>query len=111
MTVHDYAPTWQMRITMKHVRRFTVLVGAALLLGLAGSPVLARHPDKAKQATEYPDATRVAPKLDLTSEKDQKKLQAGLDALLVAGRGYAIVAGEGFDGAADALNRLEAAQA
>ncbi|TAL90376.1 MAG: tetratricopeptide repeat protein [Rhodanobacter sp.] len=58
-----------------------MLAAAALLFGLASSPALARHPEKTKQATEYPDSTRVEPKLDLTKEADQKQLQAGYDAL------------------------------
>jgi len=70
-----------MRIAMKHVRGFTILACAAFVLGLASTPVLAKHEDKSKQATEYPDSTREAPKLDLKSEKDQKHLQEGLDAI------------------------------
>ena len=66
---------------MKHVRGFTILACVAFVLGLASSPVLAKHEDKSQQATEYPNSTRKAPKLDLTSEKDQKHLQEGLDAL------------------------------
>ncbi|TAM03286.1 MAG: tetratricopeptide repeat protein, partial [Rhodanobacter sp.] len=66
---------------MKHLRGFSMLAAAALLFGLASSPALARHPEKTKQATEYPDSTRVEPKLDLTKEADQKQLQAGYDAL------------------------------
>lgn len=37
--------------------------------------------DKTKEPAQYPNATRVEPKLDLTSEKDQKNLSAGLDAV------------------------------
>lgn len=66
---------------MKHLRGFTLLAAAALLFGLASSPVLAKHPDKTQQATEYPDATRTAPKLDLTKKEDQTHLQEGYDAL------------------------------
>lgn len=36
--------------------------------------------DKAKPEVQYPDTKRVEPKLDLTSEKDQKNLSQGLDA-------------------------------
>src|SRR6185437_13556399 len=71
----------EMRIAMRHVRGFTILACAAFVLGLASTPVLAKHEDKSKQATEYPDSTREAPKLDLKSEKDQKHLQEGLDAI------------------------------
>ena len=68
---------------MKHAPGFTMLASAALLLSLASSPVLARdsHAAKDKQTVQYPNATRVAPKLDLSSKKDQKNLNAGLDAV------------------------------
>lgn len=67
---------------MKPIRAFTILACAAFVLGLASTPVLAkRAADNAKQATEYPDSTRQAPKLDLTSEKEQKEIQEGLDAI------------------------------
>lgn len=68
---------------MKHLRGVTFLAITALLFGLASSPVLARKNDQKqeKQPTEYPAATRTAPKLDLTKEHDQKQLQEGLDAL------------------------------
>lgn len=60
-----------------------MLAGVALLLGVASSPALARKSDDAKPKKEvlYPNATRVEPKLDLTSEKDQKNLNEGLDAV------------------------------
>jgi len=67
---------------MKHAQGFTALASAALMLMLASSPALANDgssKDK-KPAAEYPNATRVAPKLDL-NEKDQKSLAAALDAL------------------------------
>ena len=67
---------------MKHVHGFTTLASAALMLMLASSPVLAKDsPSKDKPEVQYPNATRVAPKLDLTSEKDQKNVNAGLDAV------------------------------
>ncbi|WP_255368218.1 tetratricopeptide repeat protein [Rhodanobacter sp. OK091] len=66
---------------MKHSRGLTMLASAALLLTVASSPVLARDPAKPKQEVQYPNATRAEPKLDLTSEKDQKNLNEGLDAL------------------------------
>jgi tetratricopeptide (TPR) repeat protein len=59
----------------------TVLAGAVLLLGFSSSPVLASKNDNAKKEVLYPNATRTEPKLDLTSEKDQKNLNAGLDAV------------------------------
>lgn len=68
---------------MKHARGLTALASAALLFTVASSPVLASdsHAAKTKQEVQYPNATRVAPKLDLTSEKDQKNLNEGLDAV------------------------------
>ena len=68
---------------MKHVRGLTMLASVALLLGVVSSPVLARKSDDAKPKKEvlYPNTTRAEPKLDLTSEKDQKNLNEGLDAV------------------------------
>ncbi|AGG87193.1 hypothetical protein R2APBS1_0005 [Rhodanobacter denitrificans] len=68
---------------MKHARGLTMLAGIALLLGVASSPALARKSDDAKPKKEvlYPNATRVEPKLDLSSVKDQKNLNDGLDAV------------------------------
>lgn len=68
---------------MKQAKGFMLLISATLLLSLAASPVLARDKsaDTSKPASQYPNATRVAPKLDLTSEKEQKALNAGLDAV------------------------------
>jgi lipopolysaccharide biosynthesis regulator YciM len=71
-----------MKTTMKRAHAFTALVGAILALGLAGSPVLAKDSQpKDKPEVQYPNTTRVAPKLDLTSDKDQKNLNAGLEAV------------------------------
>ena len=59
-----------------------MLASAALLLSLSGGPVLAHGSDtKPKQEVQYPNATRAEPKLDLTSSKDQKALNDGLDAV------------------------------
>jgi hypothetical protein len=60
-----------------------MLASAALLLAVASSPAMAsdKHDAKAKPAAQYPNATRTEPKLDLTSEKDQKALNEGLDAV------------------------------
>ena len=66
---------------MKHVSGLTMLASAALLLGLASSPALAKDAAKSKQEVLYPNATRVAPKLDMTSAKEQKALNEGLDAV------------------------------
>ena len=66
---------------MKHIRGFTILACSAFMLGLASAPAMAKHSDNPKQATEYPDSTRQAPKLDLTSPKEQKEIQEGLDAI------------------------------
>ena len=68
---------------MKHVRVLTALASAILLFTLASTSASARdtHASKDKQEVLYPNATRVAPALDLTSEKDQKALNEGLDAV------------------------------
>ncbi|WP_329741947.1 tetratricopeptide repeat protein [Dyella sp. A6] len=69
---------------MKHAPLTLMLTSAALALALGSTPVLARsHHDesKAKAASLYPNATRKAPKLDLTSEKESKALNAGLQAV------------------------------
>lgn len=67
---------------MKHAHGLTALASAALMLMLASGPVLAKDSSsKDKPEVQYPNATRVAPKLDLTSDKDQKNLNAGLDAV------------------------------
>ncbi|KRF01219.1 hypothetical protein ASG87_12250 [Frateuria sp. Soil773] len=59
-----------------------MLAGAALALTVASSPAIARDtPSKDKKESQYPNATRTEPKLDLTSEKDQKALNEGLDAV------------------------------
>lgn len=68
---------------MKHAPLFKLLAGAALAVSFAGSPVPAHaaHADKDKKEALYPNTTRTEPKLDLTSEKDQKALNEGLDAV------------------------------
>jgi len=67
---------------MKHVPLIKMLAGAALALTLASSPVIAKDSNsKEKKEALYPNATRAEPKLDLTSEKDQKALNEGLDAV------------------------------
>lgn len=60
---------------MKHTPFFTMLAGAALAFTIAVAPAHADDSSKKKQASEYPNATRTEPKLDLKSEKDQKALQ------------------------------------
>lgn len=66
---------------MKHFPGFTILASIALVFSLAATPAVARSkPDGDKAAAQYPNATRKAPKLDLTSEKEQKKLNEGLQA-------------------------------
>ena len=70
------------KITTKHAHRLTTLAAAIFALGLASSPAMAADSAaKDKPEVQYPNTTRVAPKLDLTSEKDQKNLNAGLDAV------------------------------
>lgn len=68
---------------MKHAPLIKMLAGAALALTVASSPAIARDhaKDKDKKEAQYPNATRTEPKLDLTSEKDQKTLNEGLDAV------------------------------
>lgn len=66
---------------MKHTPLFTMLAGAALAFTIAAAPVRAADASKDKPVVLYPNATRVAPKLDLTSEKEQKALNEGLDAV------------------------------
>jgi hypothetical protein len=67
---------------MKHAPLIKLLAGAALALTLVSTPAFASDTQASKDKKEvlYPNATRVAPKLDLTSEKDQKNLNEGLDA-------------------------------
>ena len=67
---------------MKHAPFLALLAGAALAFTVA-SPTFARDsaPKDTKQAAQYPNATRAEPKLDLTSAKDQKALNDGLDAV------------------------------
>ncbi|HEY0197836.1 MAG TPA: tetratricopeptide repeat protein [Rhodanobacter sp.] len=64
---------------MKHARGLSLLASAVLLLGVVSGQALAK--DKDKPAAQYPNTTRAEPKLDLTSEKDQKALNEGLDAV------------------------------
>jgi tetratricopeptide (TPR) repeat protein len=76
---------------MKHAQGFSALASAALMLMLASSPVLAKDSaSKDKPEVQYPNATRVAPKLDLTSDKDQKNLNAGLDAVSAGDKAKAL---------------------
>ncbi len=58
-----------------------MLASAALMLGLTSTQSLAKDAAKDKPAVLYPNAARAEPKLDLSSEKDQKALNAGLDAV------------------------------
>lgn len=71
---------------MKHAPFLKLLSGAALTLALVSSPAIARdrHGDQGSKDTKqalYPNATRKEPKLDLTSDKEQKKLNEGLEAV------------------------------
>ncbi|HEX7817724.1 tetratricopeptide repeat protein [Dyella sp.] len=66
---------------MKHVPVIKLLAGAIIALCVASSPVIAKDSSKDKKEAQYPNATRAEPKLDLTSEKDQKALNDGLDAV------------------------------
>jgi predicted Zn-dependent protease len=68
---------------MKPFHLFRTLAGAIVALALFSSPLMARQhkADTDKKEALYPNATREAPKLDLTSEKDQKAINEGLDAV------------------------------
>jgi tetratricopeptide (TPR) repeat protein len=67
---------------MKRVPLIKMLAGAALALAVASTPVIAGNSSsKDKKEALYPNATRTEPKLDLTSEKDQKAINEGLDAV------------------------------
>jgi tetratricopeptide (TPR) repeat protein len=68
---------------MKPFHLFRTLAGAIVALALLSSPLMARQhkADTDKKEALYPDATREEPKLDLKSEKDQKAINEGLDAV------------------------------
>jgi tetratricopeptide (TPR) repeat protein len=69
------------RMMMTSRIRWGTLVSAAVmaLMLVVGSAVAA--PEKKKEETKYPNATRSAPKSDLSNAADQKMLQEGLDEL------------------------------
>ncbi|HET6430913.1 tetratricopeptide repeat protein [Dyella sp.] len=68
---------------MKRAPLFKLMAGMAFALTLAGNSfdAHAARAEQAKKEAQYPDATRKEPKLDLTSSKDQKALNDGLDAV------------------------------
>lgn len=67
---------------MKRVPLIKLLVGSALALAVVSTPVIASDSSsKDKKEAQYPNATRKEPKLDLTSEKEQKAINEGLDAV------------------------------
>ena len=69
---------------MTYASLLKLLAGVALAVTVASVPAIARDGQtgsKDKKEAQYPNATRVEPKLDLTSEKEQKALNAGLDAV------------------------------
>ena len=67
---------------MKRVPLIKLLAGTALALAVVSTPVIAKDStSKDKKEALYPNATRQEPKLDLTSEKDQKAINEGLDAV------------------------------
>ncbi|WP_205746413.1 tetratricopeptide repeat protein [Dyella amyloliquefaciens] len=67
---------------MKRVPLIKLLAGTALALAVVSTPVIAGSSStKDKKEALYPNATRAEPKLDLTSDKDQKAINAGLDAV------------------------------
>lgn len=71
---------------MKNLQGITILASLALAFSFAASPAAASpamarsHADGDKAASQYPDATRKEPKLDLTSKKEQKTLNEGMQA-------------------------------
>jgi tetratricopeptide (TPR) repeat protein len=67
---------------MKRVPLIKMLAGTALALAVVSTPVIASDSSsKDKKEALYPNATRKEPKLDLTSDKDQKAINEGLDAV------------------------------
>jgi tetratricopeptide (TPR) repeat protein len=67
---------------MKRDALIKMLAGTALALAVVSTPVIAGDStSKDKKEVLYPNATRKEPKLDLTSEKDQKAVNEGLDAV------------------------------
>ncbi len=65
----------------KNPKQF-IRTALSLLLALAvGMACVAAAAKDKKQETRYPDATRHAPKSDLSSQSDQKALQAAIDAV------------------------------
>ncbi len=68
-------------MTMGSTKRLGVMMSAAVmaLMLVIGSAIAA--PAAKKEETKYPNATRSAPKTDLSNAADQKMLQEGLDAL------------------------------
>jgi tetratricopeptide (TPR) repeat protein len=67
---------------MKRVALIKMLAGTALALAVVSTPVIAGDSSsKDKKEALYPNATRKEPKLDLSSEKDQKAINEGLDAV------------------------------
>ncbi|WP_267225689.1 tetratricopeptide repeat protein [Dyella silvae] len=67
---------------MKRVPLIKMLAGTALALAVVSTPVIAGNSSsKDKKEALYPNATRTEPKLDLTSDKDQKAINEGLDAV------------------------------
>lgn len=67
---------------MKRSILYRFLTAAIMCGSVATIPnlALAKHTDQAKPQALYPDATRKDPKTDLSSEKDQKNLNDGLNA-------------------------------
>lgn len=69
---------------MTYASLLKLLAGVALAVTVASVPAIARDGQtgsKDKKEAQYPNATRAEPKLDLSSEKEQKALNAGLDAV------------------------------
>ncbi len=67
-----------MRNNPKHFIRAALSTLLATVIAVASVAAIAK--DK-KEEARYPDATRSAPKSDLSSQADQKALQAAIDAV------------------------------
>lgn len=65
----------------KNPKQFIRTVLSVLLALAVGSASVAAVAKDKKEEVRYPDATRHAPKSDLSNEKDQKMLQAAIDAI------------------------------
>ncbi|HSN00865.1 MAG TPA: hypothetical protein VLS52_07665, partial [Rudaea sp.] len=66
---------------IKNPKQFVRAALSMLLAFAVGVACVAAVARDKKEETRYPDATRHAPKSDLSSQSDQKALQAAIDAV------------------------------